>query len=621
MKLFGPVLFPKLQAGGGEEPGIIPSQKNIEIVKQLTDRGIMNSICSKNDFEQAKEKLQELGIWDYFIFPHICRNSKGQEIKELINSANLRDENTLFIDDNHLNLEEAKFYCKNIKTAFPDVIENLLSYNGLKGKDDINHSRLKQYKVLETKYSASKKFDNNLDFLKQSNINVKTEILKSKDFERVLEMINRTNQLNFTKKRIDKNELENLTKNSEYENKIVYVSDKYGDYGLAGFYSYNKEKHYLEHFLFSCRILNLGVEQWIYSKLKFPQIEIKEPVSAVLNKETTPNWIHNNYKKQKTKKEDKNKIKILLIGQCDLYQIMSNCANKNLKYKYNLDYSENTFFRFRWDDIFTIENSKKLDDETKEKLYKKYPFIEAELFNNPMFREEYDILAFSLMFNYCNKIYKDKETGVILPSIINEFKTNFFEDDEEECYKELSSRGIKCSLEEIKTIKKSNEAIGYLNKELLQEKLEFILKNTNKPIFFINGPETEFPKDTKEKTERFIALNAALDEFIAAHKNCYLIDVRKYVKSADNMTDSKTHYKRNIYHYLGNDIETLTSKILNCDIGKTNFFAMYLKRIKFNLTMFRRKIIWFRFKKNERFIRVFGKDIYGKSPAIGLIHH
>ena len=60
---------------------VIP--KNISLIKDLTDRGIVNSICSKNDFEKTKNKLTELDVWDYFVFPSIDWSPKGQRIKKI----------------------------------------------------------------------------------------------------------------------------------------------------------------------------------------------------------------------------------------------------------------------------------------------------------------------------------------------------------------------------------------------------------------------------------------------------------------------------------------------------------------------------------------------------------
>ena len=71
---------------------------NIELIKKLSDYGIINSISSKNDFEKAKEKLIEFGVWDLFVFPSINWNPKGEAIKQIIEDCQLRSPNVLFID-------------------------------------------------------------------------------------------------------------------------------------------------------------------------------------------------------------------------------------------------------------------------------------------------------------------------------------------------------------------------------------------------------------------------------------------------------------------------------------------------------------------------------------------
>ncbi len=201
------------------EEGIEPINEHVKIVKQLCNRGIMNSIVSKNDFEPAKNKLIELGVWNYFIFPKIEWNSKGHLIKQLIKECQLRDNNVLFIDDNNLNLKEAKFYNPNINIQSPNFIPNILTHSSLIGKDDKQHSRLKHYKILEEKHQKSLEYSDNKDFLRASEI--KIQIIKGKQIlehiDRVAELIERTNQLNFTKKRIDKNETIQLINNNEFD--------------------------------------------------------------------------------------------------------------------------------------------------------------------------------------------------------------------------------------------------------------------------------------------------------------------------------------------------------------------------------------------------------------------
>ena len=66
-----------LWRGTLSEGGVDIPAENFQLIVDLTDIGIINSICSKNDYEPTKAKLQQLGIWDYFVFPSINWENKG----------------------------------------------------------------------------------------------------------------------------------------------------------------------------------------------------------------------------------------------------------------------------------------------------------------------------------------------------------------------------------------------------------------------------------------------------------------------------------------------------------------------------------------------------------------
>ena len=133
------------------EGSVIPIQKCIDTVKLCAKKGIVSAICSKNDESACREQLTEWGIWDYFVFNSINWQPKGQRIKQLIENVNLRPANVLFIDDNHLNLEEAKYYSPELMTAFPDIIDELFDAVSKIEKDDAGFERLNRYKILEKK--------------------------------------------------------------------------------------------------------------------------------------------------------------------------------------------------------------------------------------------------------------------------------------------------------------------------------------------------------------------------------------------------------------------------------------------------------------------------------------
>ena len=71
-----------------------------QIVIELAQRGIMSSICSKNDPANVLPILRNEGILDYFIFPSISWAAKGPRLAQLVATLGLRPPTVMFIDDN-----------------------------------------------------------------------------------------------------------------------------------------------------------------------------------------------------------------------------------------------------------------------------------------------------------------------------------------------------------------------------------------------------------------------------------------------------------------------------------------------------------------------------------------
>ncbi len=257
-----------------EDGTVRPRQNIIDIIKNLDRIGIINSICSKNNFDETKQYLEELGIWDLFVFPVIEFTPKGMAIKSIIESTQLRAANVLFVDDNIGNINEARFYCDGILTGDANDVE-LVKLLSASINVDGNNSRLGQYKILEEKANKRKNFSENTDFLKSSNITV-CIVRNPNDLifrERVIELANRSNQLNYTKSRFTNDSFDNefSETNSMYlHHGVVFVYDNFGYYGLVGFYSFDERRDHrkLDHFFFSCRILNMDVTNAVYSYLK-----------------------------------------------------------------------------------------------------------------------------------------------------------------------------------------------------------------------------------------------------------------------------------------------------------------------------------------------------------------
>lgn len=272
------------------EGGIVPNQEHIRWVRHLTDQGIINSICSKNDHDAVEQKLQELGIRDLFVFLSADWTPKGERIRDIISHMHLRSENVLFLDDNSANLQEAAFYSPGLHIAHPSRIPELMGTPALSGKADPGHRRLEQYRLLEQKEKAAKEASSNEAFLRTSKIRVEMIEDCAAHIDRIHEMIHRNNQLNFTKDRITRDQVCRIFLNDSIRSGIVQVSDRFGDHGIVGCYAVENGRAL--QFVFSCRILGMGVEQWVYSQLGFPELEIVGEVAVRLDPERTPDWIN-----------------------------------------------------------------------------------------------------------------------------------------------------------------------------------------------------------------------------------------------------------------------------------------------------------------------------------------
>jgi FkbH-like protein len=343
------------------EGGITPIARNRDIVLELSKRGIVNSICSKNDYDQAKATLGEIGVWDHFVFPHIRFAPKGQAIAEMLEGAALRAENVLFIDDNPSNLEEAKFFNPGIMTAHPaDVLDALLDHPHCAGKPDPELTRLKQYQFLQRKVEERSTSElSNEEFLRASNVRVTVDYDLEENFDRVVELINRTNQLNYTKKRLETPadvEQFRVLLNETFHSYAgcVRVSDNYGDYGLVGFFLVRQGPRgkKLIHFVFSCRTMNMGVEQYVYDLLGRPEIEIVGPVSYGLASYSAIDWINTETERQNTTTAAASKL--VLLGGCDLLQVASYCSTDRLEFVNRCDGN----IKVRYEDPYFILNDR-----------------------------------------------------------------------------------------------------------------------------------------------------------------------------------------------------------------------------------------------------------------------
>ena len=242
------------------------------LIRDLNDRGVVNSICSKNDHASAEAQLRQLGLWDAFVFPHIAFTPKPEAIRQIIADMQLRAANVLFIDDNIHNLEGARAALPEIQildATAPDadrVLARILALQPVGAG-----SRLAKYRQLEARARDRAAIGGSDEaFLRGCAIQACAPFLMDNlDFApRVAELINRSNQLNYTASRVDETELAAaIIDVVRYDSWSIFAWDKYGDHGLVGFAMVDRQTRRLIHFTFSCRVMHMGLERYAVAKI------------------------------------------------------------------------------------------------------------------------------------------------------------------------------------------------------------------------------------------------------------------------------------------------------------------------------------------------------------------
>ena len=391
-----------------------------------------------------------------------------------------------------------------------------------KYKEDDNGKRLEQYRLLEKKKEYRNECSDNLDFLLKSNVRLQfiSELEPIK--ERVVEMISRTNQLNFTKLRVGMHEMDTMLADNEIECKAIRVMDNFGDYGICGFYALKKSENRLIHFLFSCRILNLGVENYVYQKLNMPNIKIAPPTSSQLNNDIKVTWIREvnidtQEKGFKSKKE--HRMKIAMLGGCDLDQLVHYLSEDSFEVIKDFNYTGKLMQTIHREHTIYLKQAGHLSCEAFAEMIK-LPFLDEKALDYHTLKDDYDYLVFSPLMNYTQEVYEHKSLGFKVAyggyiDITKKDKVSGF------------------TFDQLNYFKKNYNFIGQQRAEDFIIDLEWLLSVVKAKIIFLNGAEVEIDKpNEKGATERHKAMNAVLASFVATHSDrCRLIDVNKYVKN------------------------------------------------------------------------------------------
>ncbi|MBE6692479.1 MAG: HAD-IIIC family phosphatase [Ruminococcaceae bacterium] len=569
------------------EGNVTIPEEHIKLIKDLTDAGIINSICSKNDFQLVVDELKKYDLDEFFVFPSINWEPKGNRIKQLISDMQLRPANVIFIDDNPSNLGEAEHFCPEIMVSSPQAIPQLI--NDVSGceKKDIEHKRLKQYKVLEEKHTEKANYSSNEAFLMESGIRVEISNDCITEIKRIHDLILRSNQLNFTKIRSTEDELSVLLQDKNYDCGYVSVSDRFGDYGIVGFYA--KKDNRLEHFVFSCRTLGMGIEQYVYNILERPELTISGEVISDLTSTELPKWIN---QKENVKSAEKMQIRgiqqhqVLIKGPCDLFQVFPYISDTEMF---------DAEFTYALDSGLTIEStghtthiveSHRLSAEQKNRVVNEVPFSDMGMYSDALFTKEYKVAIISILADANLGVYRRKDTGERIAVMEYIHPLTDKASWEGIVSGEYPHTGFDFTEEHLVDFTEKYEFLGRNDAQTTLENLKYIRENLSEDCLLVImlGGELYYEKNTFEAyNDRHIVhkeMNAKIREWAKNIENVRLIDVNKYLVDQSSFYDHFNHYIKPIYYKIAGEIVDIINEHIGSNIRETSKLKMIKIRVK-----------------------------------------
>ena len=243
-------------------------------LKAMTNRGILLAIVSKNEetvaLEAIKNHPEMILKVDDFAGWKINWNDKAQNIVDLVSELNLGLQSVVFIDDNPV--ERAR-----IRETLPEILvpewpeDKMMHKKALCELTCFDSPSISNEDAERTKMYITERQRENLkaniksveEWMRTLEIKVKVELFNEANLTRTAQLLNKTNQMNLSTRRLTESELLDWLSRKNRKLWTFRVSDKFGDSGLTGIISVEVEEYNARiiDFILSCRVFGRKIEE------------------------------------------------------------------------------------------------------------------------------------------------------------------------------------------------------------------------------------------------------------------------------------------------------------------------------------------------------------------------
>jgi FkbH-like protein len=244
--------------------------------KQLSERGIILAVCSKNDptiaesaFHQHPEMLLKRADIAAFVANW---NDKAENLKVIAKKLNIGVDSLVFVDDNPVERARIRESLPMVAVPeLPDDVANYVSCLASAGYFEAvaftaeDRQRAGLYAADAERGALLESSQSMDDFLRGLNMSVAYGPFTPIDLARVVQLINKTNQFNTTTRRYSSEEVASITGSEKALTLQFRLLDRFGDNGLVSAMILRPTGEHpdtleIENWVMSCRVFGRDLE-------------------------------------------------------------------------------------------------------------------------------------------------------------------------------------------------------------------------------------------------------------------------------------------------------------------------------------------------------------------------
>jgi FkbH-like protein len=264
---------------GADYPGLAFTELQRALL-DISKRGILLAICSKNNLDDAKEvfdrRSEMLLKWEHFAAKRINWEDKAQGLREIAKELNLGLDSFVFVDDNAVERQWVRAQLPDV-TVLP-LAENPFTYaKSLRGCPLLERLRLSDEDRERHRFYAEQTLRAELqsatgsleDFYRSLDQEVAIDRVTTETLPRAAQLTQKTNQFNMTTIRYSEGELSALIERGDGDAFVLRARDRFGDNGIVGVAILRTAgtATEIDTLLLSCRVIGRTVETAFLSYL------------------------------------------------------------------------------------------------------------------------------------------------------------------------------------------------------------------------------------------------------------------------------------------------------------------------------------------------------------------